>query len=118
MKRMGRRRLNDWFSLVVAEPDFVEKFSNRALEAMDHGALWSLASAYQRYLTPTADPGIAKQPALGIWGKQDKSHSSESWNSAAGLANSVELITLDEVGHFPELEATDRVAELITDFSS
>ncbi|MEO0951958.1 MAG: alpha/beta hydrolase [Pseudomonadota bacterium] len=116
MKLMGRRRLNDWFSLVVSDPDTGARFSETSMTAMNNGALWSLSSAYQRYLIPTVPLGVAKQPAIGIWGREDRSHATESWRSARGLAESVNIVTLDNVGHFPELEATDYVADLITEF--
>lgn len=118
MKRMGRRRLNDWFSLVVSDPQTRARFSETSMTAMNNGALWSLSSAYQRYLIPGVPLGVARQPAISIWGREDRSHSPESWRSAEALAESVNIVTLDHVGHFPELEATDHVAELITEFAN
>ncbi|MEM8983025.1 MAG: alpha/beta hydrolase [Pseudomonadota bacterium] len=117
MKRMGRRRLNEWFELSVADPKDAHALSAASAEAMDNGALWSLGSAYQRYLVPNVPLGIAKQPALGVWGRRDRSHNKKSWRSSTGLVDMIDVVTLDDAGHFPELEALDIVAELITDFA-
>ncbi|MEL7538162.1 MAG: alpha/beta hydrolase [Pseudomonadota bacterium] len=117
MKRMGKQRLNDWFELVVANPKDVAKLSEQSMAALNRGGLWSLSSAYQRYLVHNVPLGVAEQPSLAIWGKKDRSHSPASWRSARGLAESVDIVTFDDVGHFPELEAPAQVAQCITDFA-
>ncbi len=117
MRRLAKTRAPMWFDLSVANRDTVEQFSCCAEETLGHGAGWALASAYQRYLTKGASPlGKVEQPALVVWGKADRSHGAGSPIRAKNISANLQLVELDNVGHFPELEDTRNVYDIITGF--
>lgn len=116
MKRIAPNRMPDWFRLSVGDRSKIEQFCKCADESFQHGALWSLASAYQTYMDPEVSLGRPKQPILALWGLADGSHPPENAESPRRLSGDVTYIPFDDLGHFPELEAPMRVLGLIRDF--
>ena len=117
MRRVGYDRAPDWINLAAGREERKEPFSCCAQDAIKRGAGWSLASAYQRYLTDTPSPiGVAKQPTLCVWGKLDGSHGRAAPASSLTLAENARLAELDDVGHFPELEDPRQALELVKAF--
>jgi len=111
MNRLKRTRAPLWFRLALGgETAQYRPFCDRAQEAIRHGAGWSLASAFQHYLTEAA-PALppATQPALVIWGLRDLSHQPTDKASSAELALRVECEHYSDLGHFPELEDPPRI---------
>ena len=79
MRKMGPQRAPDWFKLATGNRAMVEPFCACAAETLEHGAAWSLASAYQRFLRAGPSPvGKPKQPILVLWGKADSSHGADA----------------------------------------
>lgn len=118
MRRMAPKRLHQWFRLAVASREQVEHFACCAAESMDHGALWSLASAYQSYIDPGCVLEPAAQPALALWGSADRSHmqiNAEGYQQLVALAESHRF---EHLGHFMELEAPGLVWPLIAEFAT
>lgn len=116
MKRIAHKRMPDWYELSVGKKDKIEHFCTCAAESFEHGAMWSLASAYQTYMNAGIELGRPAQPILALWGLADRSHPSENSVSAINFADTVEQVTFDDLGHFSELEDTQRVFELIKNF--
>ncbi len=48
MRKMGLKRAPDWFKLAVGNQKMVAPFCQCAVETLERGAGWTLASAYQR----------------------------------------------------------------------
>ena len=118
MQKMGYKRAPDWFNLVLAEATDNDAYIAKARAALKQGGGWALASAYQRYLYVGSSPlGVASQPALGIWGEQDRSHAKEAPQRMGNLAEEFSLLELPESGHFPELETPQTVFEAIRSFA-
>ncbi|MEO0346332.1 MAG: alpha/beta hydrolase [Pseudomonadota bacterium] len=116
MKRLARKRMPDWYRLAVGRQDAVPPLCACAAESFEHGALWSLASAYQVYVNPNNELGPVKQPLLALWGRADGSHPAEHERSALSFAEHAQLIAFDDLGHFSELEDPERVFAAIQGF--
>ncbi len=116
MKRLAPKRMPHWYQLAVGRPASIQPLCDCAAESFQHGALWSLASAYQVYVNPNNELAPVQQPLLALWGRADGSHPSENERSALSLAENAKLVTFDDLGHFSELEDPDRVFEVIRDF--
>lgn len=118
----ARRRLlaRKWFEVAVAHRPQREVLARHALQALDAGACWCLASAFQR-LPAGVQRGLpaAPQPALSLWGVADRTHRKTRRASCLELSASLraaDVVELPGVGHCPELEAPLQVAERIALF--
>ncbi len=117
MRKMGPKRAPDWFDIAVGNREMVAPFCACAGATLANGAGWSLASAYQRYMTDGPSPlGKPTQPILAIWGKKDRSHGADAPDRARSLGDHMHLAEIDHVGHFCDLEDPQLVFKLITDW--
>ncbi len=94
----------------------IAHFCACAERSFKHGAMWSLASAYQIYMDARDELPRPNQPILSIWGASDRSHPANNAHSLARLYGGVQTVTFDDLGHTPELEAPDLVLAAIRDF--
>ncbi|MBI1392201.1 MAG: alpha/beta fold hydrolase [Alphaproteobacteria bacterium] len=117
MKRMAAKRMPDWYRLSVGRKDKVASFCACASESFAHGALWSLASAYQVYMDPAVALAAPRQPILSIWGRADRSHPKENEGSARSFSERVALVAYDDLGHFAELEDPEKVFQAVCNFA-
>ena len=117
MNKFAASRAPIWYDLVVGVQEKMKLFCDCAAEAHEHGSGWKLASAYQRYLLDGGSPLKAHdKKTLIIWGKEDGSHTQQSIDRASNLANAAQVVELEDIGHFPELEDTKKAYEVITGF--
>jgi pimeloyl-ACP methyl ester carboxylesterase len=116
MRRLAPRRMPQWYGLSVGRKERIADFCECAERSFSHGAMWSLASAYQIYLAPRPELPRPPQPMLSIWGAADGSHPASNAHSLARLYDGVEQVTLDALGHTPELEDPALVFAAITAF--
>lgn len=116
MARMAPKRMPQWYGLSVGRKEQIPHFCTCAERSFAHGAMWSLASAYQIYMSQLAELPKPQQPILSIWGAADRSHPASNAHSLARLYEGVRTVTFDDLGHTPELEAPDLVLEVIVDF--
>ncbi len=116
MKYMAPKRMPQWYDLSVGRRERIPHFCTCAERSFDHGAMWSLASAYQLYMSLTKELPRPAQPILSIWGKADRSHPADNAHSLAQLYDDVRCVTLGDLGHTPELEDPDAVFESIAAF--
>ncbi len=116
MARMAPKRMPQWYGLSVGRKEQIPHFCTCAERSFAHGAMWSLASAYQIYLEQRDELPRPQQPILSIWGAADRSHPARNAHSLARLYEGVKVVTLDDLGHTPELEAPDLVLAAILDF--
>jgi pimeloyl-ACP methyl ester carboxylesterase len=52
-------------------------------------------------------------PCTMVWGRQDRSHKHTEPSSLRACIPQAGIVEFDECGHFPELEAPDRYAEIL-----
>ncbi|MBU6374348.1 MAG: alpha/beta hydrolase [Alphaproteobacteria bacterium] len=116
MRRLAAKRMPDWYALSVGKRDMIAPFCACAATSFDHGAMWSLASAYQCYLDPRVTLAPPRQPVLSIWGEADRSHPPQNRHSLTRLAPQTQCVTFADLGHTPELEDPARVFAAITAF--
>lgn len=116
MRKLAPKRMGDWFRLSVGNRDMIAPFCDCAEESFKHGALWSLASAYQVYMDAGIELGKPKQPILATWGLADRSHPPENAASPMNFSDNVRYISYPELGHFAELENPKKLFEAIFDF--
>lgn len=116
MKKLAPQRMPAWYRLSLGRTDLLEHFCRCAENAFAHGALWSLASAYQVTLDPTLKLATPRQPMLAMWGLADRSHPAENAESPKRLAQTLRYLAFADLGHTPELEDPARVFSAIRDF--
>lgn len=116
MARMAPKRMPQWYGLSVGRREHIQHFCDCAERSFAHGAMWSLASAYQIYMNQEAELARPLQPILSIWGAADRSHPASNAHSIARLYEGVRTVTFDDLGHTPELEAPYLVLAAILDF--
>ena len=116
IKRMAPRRMPQWYGLSVGRKEQINHFCTCAETSFVHGAMWSLASAYQLYLNQRQELPQPRQPIVSIWGRADRSHPPSNAHSLARLYSDVETVTFDHLGHTPELEEPTLALEAIESF--
>lgn len=116
MRRMAPRRMPQWYALSVGKREMIDDLCRCAERSFQHGAQWSLASAYQCYMDPAVRLQAPGQPLLSIWGGADRSHPSGNAHTMRRLRTDAECITFDDLGHTPELEDPARVCAAIVRF--
>jgi len=111
LRLLRRRRAGLWYRLALGRRELLEHFTDTTQCAFDHGAGFSLASAFQRHLNgPEPVFDSITQPALVIWGEADRSHPHTDRASIHRYLPQARLVHFAEAGHFPELEAPQRFA--------
>ena len=114
---MMRQRAPQWYELSMADTPAVDHFCTCTAHAFNDGATFALPTMFQNYMrqetTPFTPP---EQPTLAIWGEQDGSHMPTDKASSLELARDCDLVRLDHVGHFPELEDPKGFARLLAHF--
>jgi pimeloyl-ACP methyl ester carboxylesterase len=116
MRRLAPTRMPAWYRLSLGKTEMHEHFCKCAERSFAHGAMWSLASAYQITMDPELVLEKPTQPALALWGLADRSHPSENVATARLLAADTQVVTFSGLGHTPELEAPAVVYSTIMDF--
>lgn len=117
MARMAPKRMPQWYDLSVGRKKEIAHFCACAERSFAHGAMWSLASAYQIYMSQQDELPRPPQPILSIWGAADRSHPAGNAHSLARLYDGVQTVTFEDLGHTPELEAPGLVLAAILDFA-
>lgn len=116
MARLGPKRMPDWYGLATGRTASIPSFCACAATSLQHGALWSLASAYQIFLEEVGALPPPPQPMLSLWGASDGSHPASHAHGLARLRPDLVKVTYDDLGHFPELEDPDRAFAAIDGF--
>jgi len=94
-----------WFDKVLSGNSDAADFSARSAAGFDAGCSWALASLTQAYFSAPAPVFVPiAQPALVIWGTQDRTHRTTDTRSVLQYFRDAESVTFDDAGHLPELE--------------
>lgn len=117
LRLVRRQRAGAWYRLALGNRALLPQFVEATDRAFAHGACFSLASAFQRFLVD-ADPafGAIRQPALVVWGGADRSHAQTDRHSIRRHLPQAQILEWPDAGHFPELEAPQRFAEALRAF--
>jgi pimeloyl-ACP methyl ester carboxylesterase len=116
---MRRKRIRQWYAGALADKSKIESFSQATLNSFDHGACFCLASGFQDFLQDHGDHvAPVNLDTLIIWGGRDPSHKLTDVQLTRELAPNSHSILFDDVGHFPELEATERFSKALDEFLS
>jgi pimeloyl-ACP methyl ester carboxylesterase len=111
LRVLRRRRAALWYRLALGRRELLEPFSAVTDCSFEHGGGFALASAFQKHLAgPEPDFGTPVQPALVVWGEADRSHPHTDKASILRYLPQARMVQLEDVGHFPELEAPQRFA--------
>lgn len=113
LNRLGRRWLTrSWYNTALGPDEDPDQYILQAKKSFDDGARFPLAQAFQTLLAEKdGDASRAPQSTLIVWGDADRSYRSDAYTSSEHLIQneqSVQSVVLEDVGHFPDLEATDR----------
>ena len=115
MKRIAPKRMPAWYHISTGRRERMPDFCACAKRTLDDGALWSLASAYQVYMNPTLELPTPAQPMLGFWGAADRSHPDGN-REVCAAATTGEFVTLEGLGHAPEVECPQTVLPHVLEF--
>jgi pimeloyl-ACP methyl ester carboxylesterase len=116
MKKLAPKRMPAWYRLSLGKTQMQEHFCGCAENSFAHGAMWSLASAYQITMDPSLKLEQPAQPMLAMWGLADRSHPTENAESPRRLSHNLRYVSFQELGHTPELEDPVQVFNAIRDF--
>jgi pimeloyl-ACP methyl ester carboxylesterase len=97
------------------------KFAEPAIESLQHGSIYCLASAFQALFEMDIDTQTleVRQPSLLLWGKKDRSHKPTDPRSCLKYLKNCTGIRFSECsGHFPELEDPQAFVSCVKDLSS
>lgn len=115
--KMMKARAPDWYKLSMADTPTVDHFCTCTANAFAQGATFALPTMFQSYLAGHETPfAMADQPLLALWGERDQSHQETDKQSSSELAHDCDIVRLNHVGHFPELEDPQGFASLATTF--
>ena len=118
LRLLRRNRAGQWYALALGQRQLRAPFTAETLRGLDHGAYFSLASAFQKFLTEEAPQfGRITQPALVVWGDADRSHAETDKDSIRELLPQVQILHWPQTGHFPELEAPQEFAAELRRFT-
>ncbi|MEM8749017.1 MAG: alpha/beta hydrolase [Pseudomonadota bacterium] len=116
MKYTGAKSAPGWFKHALGRRDHMAPFCNCAKEAFEHGAQFALASTFQRYIDGPSPLGTPKQPVAVVWGECDASHERAGPHIAHALAPQATFHALKHVGHFPDLQDPQTIADLLDEY--
>ena len=116
MKQMAAKRMPAWYKLSVGRPDMIDGFCACAARSFTHGAMWSLASAYQIYMNDGLVLPAPPQPVLSIWGDADRSHPDANRHTLKRIVPNLREASFADLGHTAELEDPARVLAEIQAF--
>jgi pimeloyl-ACP methyl ester carboxylesterase len=115
-----RAILRQWYRVALPEPvdgGRYEALLARGALALDSGAAFSLASAYQT-LARSRVRFPRDTPQLHLWGVADRTHLQTQRRDALVGLERAEYVECPGIGHFPDLEQPTRYTALVRDFEA
>jgi len=103
----------DWWSAFAAGPKLdIERFQTEARKMQQSGCCYALASQVQAWMDNDNDREMAPPvPTAIIWGLADKSHVNTDRRSIFRYAPDASYQEIDDLGHFPDLEDPELIAQ-------
>ncbi|WP_198043708.1 alpha/beta fold hydrolase [Ketobacter nezhaii] len=114
MKATQQKVARDWLGYASNTPAFTEQARPHITNQLHKGGCYCLASALQSSL-PQKSPelGGITQPAMMIYGDQDRSHRKTDFNTIRLYSDDIRVQAIPGAGHFPELEYPQQFSRLI-----
>ncbi len=111
----GARVARRWYENALPAGVEVQPYLEPALAALDHGSRFALGSMCQAWFRGGFPelPSVPQTSRL-IWGNADRSHRRSRGHSLRELLPNAECVTFEACGHFPELEAPQRFAAVLS----
>jgi pimeloyl-ACP methyl ester carboxylesterase len=112
--RMSREKTSiDYWIPFAAGPDApVAMLQAEARKVQHAGCCYALASQIQKLADGTVCEPEVTIPAAIIWGLADKSHATTDRQSVKRYAPHAQFIEWDGIGHFTDIEAPEKLAEV------
>ncbi|TXH80058.1 MAG: alpha/beta hydrolase [Rhizobium sp.] len=108
-----------WYPNALGTSHLAEPFLKQSSDCFAHGGNFCLASLIQNWFGPgIADPSfpLFNQPALAVWGMNDRSHRRSDKRTLLGIASHARYVERENVGHFPEIENSEWFEALLREF--
>jgi pimeloyl-ACP methyl ester carboxylesterase len=104
-----------WYKAALPKATNKTEYQHKALDSLNNGGCFCLSSLVQG-LTAELNSTLTQLdvPSTQIWGTKDFSHRMTDNKTILEHLPNCEIIEFDDCGHFPELEATDRYVELVS----
>ncbi len=116
--RFAARKLTKfWIRYATAKSTDDQPLTKIALQNLDDGGAYRLATMLQRWGDGPADLAL-EIPTLVVWGRDDRSHADTDHRCSLAHAPGAQLHELADCGHFPELEKPTEFIELLLPFLS
>ncbi|MDB4991327.1 MAG: putative alpha/beta hydrolase [Myxococcaceae bacterium] len=111
----GRHALAEhWYGMSLPRGIDPEPFRAPARAALVHGGCFSLAGIVQGLLASSQKDLLdVSTRCTMLWGEQDRTHRGTNPSSLRDCAVQAQILRLENVGHFPDLEAPERYATLL-----
>jgi pimeloyl-ACP methyl ester carboxylesterase len=112
--RLSREKtsIDYWIPFAAGPGAPVAMLQEEARKVQHAGCCYALASQIQKLADGTVREPIVTIPAAIIWGLADKSHAATDRRSVLRYAPDAQYIEWDGVGHFTDLEAPEKLAEV------
>jgi pimeloyl-ACP methyl ester carboxylesterase len=111
---MRKKAAHGWYRIALPATTDPTPFRDTALHALDGGACFCLAGVVQGLARTDAEAvRDLTVPCTMLWGKQDRSHKYTDPASLQSCVPHAHIVRLEDCGHFPDLEAPDRYAEIL-----
>jgi pimeloyl-ACP methyl ester carboxylesterase len=113
----GRRFLaKQWFRTCMKRGDVQEEISRVAVESIDDGAAFPLATLFQS-LAQATNGAPTSAPLLALWADEDRSHRRTNAESALQNANGpTKVLKHVEAGHIVELDNPKLYIQIVEEF--
>lgn len=122
LNNVQRRRVaHDWYKVALARRDDRAAFQQTADTALTQGGCYCFAGVVQGMSACADDEPLLRPlsiPATLLWGRADRSHKPTDPASLRAHLPLLELLELDGVGHFPDLESPARYTAALLDHLS
>src|ERR1700674_833349 len=107
---------HDWYDIALPTTTDREPFRRLAREALAGGGCFCLAGVVQGLCRESAASfKNVSTPCTMIWGEKDRSHRYTKAESLLEGVPQAHIVRFAECGHFPDLEAPERYANLLLD---
>ena len=116
---LGKRRIaKGWYQAALPRGHSQQGFLDLGLGALERGALYCLASAFQATFNSATEVPSIKIPALILWGAADRTHRDSRMSSMKEHVPGAQEVVFGSAGHFPELEEPERFVQIVAEFAA
>ena len=109
-----KKAAHGWYRVALPDTTDAKPYQDVAMQALHDGACFCLAGVVQGLAREGLDvlDGVMV-PCTMIWGRRDRSHRYTDPESLRTCIPGVNVVVFDGCGHFPDLEAPERYADIL-----